>query len=715
MMRRLNIFFPYILFSLIIALLVWSNFSQTTTSEMSTASSIDTMAALDSNREVEPRESADPTICQHCGNKIKDTVQAQQKQSKTTFRFCSLDCRTAYLDARFKRLAQTKGQTIDPVCHMEVNPSWGHGYEFEGTTFHFCTDICRKAFKADPLAYIAERCMVCTKPVIPSMSMPATYLGSTYYLCSDEHQQKFKADPASYFMHRMWGIPNWLYFVSIALVLIVSFAMFEGLAYWQRKQGIKPAADRPGERLPLKWVGRFFGKRPVRFCFQLFMATAFILIIIVGLIGNQNPALNLVPLLTWTIWWCGLVVLIMFVGKAWCYMCPWDAISSWMVKLRFWKKTDETLGLGLPWPKAFRNIAIATFLFVTLTWLEIGFNATMRPSFTAWLAIGMLTLAVVSAFLFDRKSFCRYGCLVGRVSGLYAMFSGVEVRAKNAETCRSCRGKECYNGSADAYGCPTFEHPSIMKTNTYCTQCTECIQACPYDNIDVNMRPWGEDLKVEIKPRADEAYLALLMLAITGFHGLTMTPAWGELTAFLNQQVNMGRMGSFTVGMLMMMGLPIVIYAVLIFFSRIIAITVDPELKARFSYREYFVKYAYCMLPIALFYHLAHNLEHLLMEGPKIIARLSDPLGWGWNLFGTAGISIPPLASLETLWIFQVLLVGVGHVYSLWAAQKTGQHIFTNQKAASRGQWPMLIGMIAFSIFSLWLLKQPMEMRTSAM
>ena len=205
------------------------------------------------------------------------------------------------------------------------------------------------------------------------------------------------------------------------------------------------------------------------------------------------------------------------------------------------------------------------------------------------------------------------------------------------------------------------------------------------------------------------------MLAITGFHGLTMTPAWGELTSFLNQQIYLGRMGSFTVGMMMMMCIPIVIYAVLVFFSRIITITVDPGLKERFSYREYFVKYAYCMLPIALFYHLAHNLEHLLMEGPKVIARLSDPLGWGWNLFGTAGITVPPLASLETLWIFQVLLVGVGHIYSLWAAQKTGQHIFTNQKAASRGQWPMLLGMIAFSIFSLWLLKQPMEMRTSAM
>jgi hypothetical protein len=54
-------------------------------------------------------------------------------------------------------------------------------------------------------------------------------------------------------------------------------------------------------------------------------------------------------------------------------------------------------------------------------------------------------------------------------------------------------------------------------------------------------------------------------------------------------------------------------------------------------------------------------------------------------------------------------------VYSLWAAQKISRRIFPDKTAASRGQWPMLIGMIAFSVLSLWLLKQPMEMRTSAM
>jgi len=149
------------------------------------------------------------------------------------------------------------------------------------------------------------------------------------------------------------------------------------------------------------------------------------------------------PLLTWTIWWCGLVVLILFAGKAWCYACPWDAIATWVERLRLWKKTDSELGLSLPWPPAMRNIWLATLLFVGLTWIELGFGVTMKPRATAWLGLIILGLAFVSIFIFDRKSFCRYGCLVGRVSGLYALFAPVELRARNRSVCRSCKTLAC--------------------------------------------------------------------------------------------------------------------------------------------------------------------------------------------------------------------------------------------------------------------------------
>jgi len=128
-----------------------------------------------------------------------------------------------------------------------------------------------------------------------------------------------------------------------------------------------------------------------------------------------------------------------------------------------------------------------------------------------------------------------------------------------------------------------------------------------------------------------------------------------------------------------------------------------------------FIHYAYALLPIALFYHLAHNAEHFLMEGPKALALVSDPFGWGWDLFGTARKTMPPLVTLEGLWGIQVAMVILGHVYSLWVTEKTTRRLIPDRKKAFVSQLPMLAAMVLFSVFSLWLLKQPMEMRVSAM
>ncbi len=663
----------------------------------------------------------------------------------------------------------------DPVCHMEVDPSWTYRMEYEGKTYTFCTKRCLETFAADPQRYVVQRCLVCSKPVDEAHAYPATYLDHTYFLCSAAHRATFKADPASFFMHTMWGIPSWLYYVSIGVVLVLSFGLFDYLGGRAQASDGLPSSHKPprrsgeairgeGERLmtallqtpqesavtssamtlttalpvigersgarvgeraarsadrpdrfdllSIPLIGAAFRSRVFRFVLQAVVVALFLLIIAAGLWGHQNPALNIAPILTWTIWWGMLIILILFAGKAWCYVCPWDALAGWTEKLSFWRKQDEGLSLRWKWPRAVRNISIATILFVGLTWIELGFGVTMRPRVTAYLAIAMLLMAVVAALLFDRKSFCRYGCLVGRVSGLYALFASTEVRARDKGICKSCRSKECVRGSDTAYGCPTMLYPGGLEVNTYCIQCMECIQACPHDNLTLNLRPWGTDLAARGKPRADEAYLALLMLAITGFHGLTMTPMWRRLVEGIQRVTSWQETAAFSLGMALLMLTPVAVYAVLVGFSKRLG---DSAAASPLRYRDYFVQYAYALLPIALFYHIAHNLEHLLMEGPKVVAMISDPLGRGWNLFGTAGWRIPPLISLDRLWIVQVFLVLLGHVYSLWVAQKTSLRLFGSTKAARRSQIPMLVGMIAFSVFSLWLLKQPMEMRTSAM
>ena len=367
------------------------------------------------------------------------------------------------------------------------------------------------------------------------------------------------------------------------------------------------------------------------------------------------------------------------------------------------------MSLGLRWPRFARNIWPATIMFVGLTWIELGFGVTMNPRATALLAVAMLAMGFVSAFIFDRRSFCRYGCLVGRVSGLYALFAPVEVRARDRDVCRSCTTSSCLNGNELGEPCPTYQYLGSMDQNTYCISCLECVKTCDHDNVAVNLRPWGEDLVANHRPRSDEAYLALLMLSLTAFHGLTMTGVWAGVVSSIESTLSVGPTAAFSIGMAIVTLLPVVVYALFVALSRWMARS------SGVSFRSYFIRYAYALLPIAFFYHLAHNSEHLLMEGQRVVSLMSDPFGYGWNLLGTAGWQLSPLADLPTLWLLQVLFVMVGHVYSLWAARRAAASIFVSPRAALRSQLPMLLAMILFSVASLWLLKQPMEMRSSAM
>jgi hypothetical protein len=235
------------------------------------------------------------------------------------------------------------------------------------------------------------------------------------------------------------------------------------------------------------------------------------------------------------------------------------------------------------------------------------------------------------------------------------------------------------------------------------------VKTCEVGNVAVALRPWGADLLTQRRARPDEAYLALLMLSLAGFHGLTMTGAWSRIIDWLMARLRVGEPVAFSVGMAGAMIGPIVLYAVLIAISRWVA---GASLR---GYGDHFIRYAYALLPIALFYHLAHNSEHLLVEGQRIIALLSDPFGWEWNLFGTARWTPGPVVPMQTLWGIQIFLVLIGHVYSLWAARGAAVALFGNRRAALRSQLPMLAAVIIFSVMSLWLLKQPMQMRTSSM
>jgi YHS domain-containing protein len=610
-------------------------------------------------------------------------------------------------DTRTHTSETASGAFTDPVCNMEI----GHGisHRIENTDYYFCTDQCRELFVGDPDRYLSNVCIVCESEgtftsIVGADEFSATWQGATYEFCSEPHRAAFAHDPSGYFLHTMWGIPNWLYYSSIAVILVLSFGVFE----WRSDRQNSKLSAAPFNLMNVPGIRTLVQHSSTRFAMRLVFVLFFLTIIAAGLFGSQIPSNNIAPLLTWTIWWGGLILVILYAGSLWCYVCPWDAISDWIEGFRFWGVKKDGLGLGLKVPKALRNIWIAIGLFVLLTWLELGFGITMNPRATAWLALGIIGAAFISVFIFERKAFCRYACPVGRIIGIYSLFSPVEVRAEDPEVCRKCRTQSCYKGNEQGEACPTSLYIPAMKENTNCINCMECAKSCESDNVALNLRPWGNDLAVDHRVRMDEAVLALVLLTLAAFHGLTMTGLWRDGLESIQENSGLGYTAAFSFTMLVLIVVPIAIYSVLVNLSYKLGGTTTH------SYKDYFVRYAYTLLPIALFYHLAHNSEHLLMEGQKIIALFSDPFGWGWNLFDTAGWSLAPLVSLKTLWLIQVLLVLVGHVYSLWAAKGVAHRMFGGHKAM-KSQLPILATMVLFSLVSLWLLKQPMEMRSSAM
>jgi len=505
----------------------------------------------------------------------------------------------------------------------------------------------------------------------------------------------------------MAGIPDWLYYSSIVMVMLISFIILEIFKKRNAQTNTQANTYKKYELTRFKPIRFFFKSRIVQFFIRSGVTVVFFLIIYAGFYGNQHPGKNIAPSLTWNIWWIGLIFLILFLGKMWCYACPWDAITNVMTRLSIFKVKKRTINLGWKWPTYFKNIYPATIFFILLTWLELGYHVTLSPESTALLGLIMLTMVFLPGLLFEKKAFCQYGCLIGRISGLYAMFSPVEIRSRNKDICKTCKTVDCFKGNTNGYPCPTNQNLKTMTVNTYCTMCAECFRSCPQDNVAFNLRSFGKDLLQTSTFRKDESYLCLILFALTAFHGLTMTPVWKIFTQKLQSLFNSSELLSFSIGMTISLIIPFALYATFIKLSALFAGEKEQQFK------DLFVKFAYGLLPIALFYHISHNVEHFFMEGQKLVVLISDPFGYGWNLFGTADIPISPILSLASVWYIQVVLIIIGHVFGIIITHKHSYQIFHSRKAAIKSQIPMILLMIMFSVLSLWLVAQPMQMRTA--
>ncbi len=490
----------------------------------------------------------------------------------------------------------------------------------------------------------------------------------------------------------MPGIPAWLFLTALGALVAVTAAipaLLEARATVPRtpQYATFDLLRLPGAKRLLAW-------RPFQFVVRLPFVFLFIVVILAGFLGSQFGNNNVSTVLTWTIWWAALVLFILLFGKIWCLVCPWNAIAEWVQRLTWWGKRDVTSSLNLRWPRKLRNIYLAIGLFVLLTWLELGFKVTISPWATATLGLLMLAMTVIPAMYYDRKPFCRYGCLVGRVSGLYALFSPIELRARDKAVCLECETKDCVRGNERGYGCPTQEYLGTMDLNTYCILCTECIKTCPRDNVALNVRPPAMDLLKASRLRPDEAYLTVAILSLTTFHGVTMAPFWSDLVITVQDWLGGGLAGgivAFSLGMAVTLAAPGLVLLAMAWVSRRFSGTED-------SLKTTAISYAYALLPVALLYHLAHNSQHLLREGQRIVSLISDPLGWGWNIFGTAAWNTGTILSMAKIHPLQVALLVLGHAFAVYVAYHVSRRLMRQRGQRLRALAPILAMVLGFSV-----------------
>jgi hypothetical protein len=215
------------------------------------------------------------------------------------------------------------------------------------------------------------------------------------------------------------------------------------------------------------------------------------------------------------------------------------------------------------------------------------------------------------------------------------MASVTELRAIDLEVCKTHKDKSCLTGGPGGWACPWNQYLGDMDRNNYCGLCTECIKSCPKDNVGVFIRPFGSDFVLK---GYDEFFNVIIMLVVAVAFSITMLGPWG----FIKDAANVTESRQIV---------PYLIYLASIWIPALVVFPGLFALMARganhlsgnqTSHRNMTLRLAYILIPVGMFFWIAFSLPQIMINYGYILSVLSDPLGLGWNIFGTADYPVNP-------------------------------------------------------------------------
>jgi hypothetical protein len=405
----------------------------------------------------------------------------------------------------------------------------------------------------------------------------------------------------------------------------------------------KPRLEEPRERRLLKL--------PVQLevLAGLIGIAIYVIVVYAGLAGVQTSTANLTPTTVYVLFWVGIPVLSLLFGDVFRPFNPWLALgrgTGWLVK---------RLGAGadpLPYPLRLGRWPAVVGIFA-FAWVELVYVNKADPSTLSIMILAYTALQVVGMSVYGTEAWSRNGDAFGVYFNLFSRLSALHWE----------RGE--LRLRAPLGGAP-FLDPIPGTVPLLCT-----------------------------------------MIGTTSFDGFSQGPLWtGTNGLGIQLQRRFLDLGfnaevaleiSFTIGLLAVVLIINGLYRLGVLGMR----SVGEDHRAT----ELGRRFVHSLIPIALAYVVAHYCSLLLYQGQAIGYLISDPLGHGSNIFGTADKTIDyGVITATGVWYVQVVALVSGHAAGLALAHDRALSMYRSARAATRSQYWMLVVMIGFTSLGLWLL-----------
>jgi hypothetical protein len=294
----------------------------------------------------------------------------------------------------------------------------------------------------------------------------------------------------------------------------------------------------------------------------------------------------------------------------------------------------------------------ACLLLLGFSWLELVYPSPAAPRHIAWFATAYSLFTWAGMVLFGGEAWLSQGEVFTAVFGTFARFAPIEIRARD----RVCA-----------------------------------------------VRPFAVGLLEDGPLSASMTAFVLLLLSSVLYDGLLATPQWAAIEEAAGASIAVRTAG--LAGFWLLFGGAYL--AAMAAMSRAALGAGSPAELAR--------QLAPSLVPIAIGYHLAHYLLLLFVQGQYVIPLLSDPFGFGWDLFGTAGYRVNiAILGPRFAWYTALAAILSGHIAAVTLAHLKSMRLFPERGRALRAELPLTALMVAYTFLSLSILSEPIVERPAA-